>query len=103
MGGFQPSYFFISLGFFIIRMTRYYFPLLSVNFLSVKLSLKSHLKIVGNLLSIALPSFLTHIYVKKEGSAIDDKFPTMFKCDFRESLTLRRLTESKGSNTLSFL
>ena len=96
MGRFHPSYFFVSLGFFIIRMTRYYFPLLSVNLLNVKLSLKSHLNIVGNLSSIALPSFFTYICVKKEGSAIDNNFPTIFKCDFRESLTLRRLTESKG-------
>ena len=40
MGRFRPSYFFISLGFFIIRMTRYYFPFLLVNLLTVKLSLK---------------------------------------------------------------
>ena len=46
MGGFTPSYFFIPLGLFIIRMTRYYFPLLSVNLLSVKLSRKLHMNIV---------------------------------------------------------
>ena len=36
MGGFRSRYLFIPLGFFIIRMTRHYFPLLSVNLLSVK-------------------------------------------------------------------
>ena len=38
MGGFKSSYLFIyiPLGFFVIRMTRHYFPLLSVNLLSVK-------------------------------------------------------------------
>ena len=36
MGGFMSSYLFIPLGFFIIQMTRHYFPLLSVNLLSVK-------------------------------------------------------------------
>ena len=46
-----------GLGFFIIRMTRYYFPLFSVNLLSVKLSLKLHMDIiVQNLLSTALLS-----------------------------------------------
>ena len=38
MGGFKTSYLFIPLGFFITRMTRHYFLLLSVNFLSVKLA-----------------------------------------------------------------
>ena len=36
MGGFRSRYLFIPLGFFIIRMTKHYFPLLSVNLLSVK-------------------------------------------------------------------
>ena len=38
MRGFKSSYLFICipLGFFVIRMTRHYFPLLSVNLLSVK-------------------------------------------------------------------
>ena len=36
MGGFKYSHLFIPLGFFIIRMTRHYFPLLSLNLLSVK-------------------------------------------------------------------
>ena len=33
------------------------------------------------------------VCVKKEGSAIDNKVPTMFKCDFRESLTPRRFSQ----------
>ena len=33
------------------------------------------------------------VCVKKEGSAIDSKVPTMFKCDFRESLTPRRFSQ----------
>ena len=57
MGGFRSSYLFIPIGFFIIRMTRDYFPLLSVNLLSVKLSLKLHMNIVQKLLSTTLPSF----------------------------------------------
>ena len=56
MGGFRHSYFFISLGLFIIRMTKYYFSLLLVNLLSVKLFLKLHMNIVKNLLSTTLPS-----------------------------------------------
>ena len=36
MGGLKSSYLFIPLGCFIIRMTRHYFPLLSVNLLSFK-------------------------------------------------------------------
>ena len=36
MEGFKSSYLFTPLGFFIIRMTRHYFPLLSVNLMSVK-------------------------------------------------------------------
>ena len=36
MGGFKSSYLFIPLGLFIMRITRLYFPLLSVNLLSVK-------------------------------------------------------------------
>ena len=38
MGGFKSSYLFIyiPLGFFVIRMTRHYFPLLSVTLLIVK-------------------------------------------------------------------
>ena len=36
IGRFKSSYLFIPLGFFIIRMTRHYCPLLSVNLLSVK-------------------------------------------------------------------
>ena len=36
MGECKSSYHFIPLGFFIIRITRHYFPLLSVNLLSVK-------------------------------------------------------------------
>ena len=55
MGGFRSSYLFIPLGFLMIRMTRHYFPLLSVNLLSVKLSLKLHMNIVQNLLSTKLP------------------------------------------------
>ena len=50
MGGFRSSYFFIPLESFIIRMTRYYFTLLSVNLLSVVLSLKLHMNILQNLL-----------------------------------------------------
>ena len=36
MEGFKSSCLFILLGFFIIRMTRHYFSLLSVNLLNVK-------------------------------------------------------------------
>ena len=36
MREFKSRYLFIPLEFFIIRMTRYYLPLLSVNLLSVK-------------------------------------------------------------------
>ena len=36
MGGSKSSKLFIPLGFFVIRMTRHYFPLLSVNLLSIK-------------------------------------------------------------------
>ena len=36
MGGFKSRYLFIPLEIFIIRMTMHYFPLLSVNLLSVK-------------------------------------------------------------------
>ena len=36
MGGFKSSYLFIPLGFFIIRVIRQYFFLLSVNLLSLK-------------------------------------------------------------------
>ena len=39
-------------------MTRYYFPLLSVNLQSAKFSLKFHTNIVQNLFSITLPSLL---------------------------------------------
>ena len=46
-----------GLGLFIIRITRYYFPLFSVNLLSVKLSLKLHMDIiVQSLLSTAILS-----------------------------------------------
>ena len=41
--------------------------------------------------------------MRKEGSAVNYKFWTMFICNFRKRLTLRKLTESKESNTLSFL
>ena len=37
-----------------------------------------------------------HIIINKEGSVVDIRFCTMFICNFRERLTLRRLTESKG-------
>ena len=37
-----------------------------------------------------------HVIMDKEGSVVDNKFYTMFICNFRESLTLMRLTESKG-------
>ena len=36
MGECKSSYHFVPLGFFIIKITRHYFPLLSVNLLSVK-------------------------------------------------------------------
>ena len=66
-GGFRPTYFFIPLGFFIIRMTRYYFPLLSVNLLSVILSLKLHMNTLQNLSSTELP-FLFIITCKVSSS-----------------------------------
>ena len=37
-----------------------------------------------------------HVIMNKEGSVVDNKFWTMFICNFRESLILRKLTESKG-------
>ena len=43
MGGFRSRYFFISIGFVFIKIARNYFPLLSVNLLSV--TLKLHMNI----------------------------------------------------------
>ena len=37
-----------------------------------------------------------HVIMKKHGSAVASKFCVMFVCNFTESLTCRRLTESKG-------
>ena len=57
MGGFRSSYFIIPYGFPFIRIAKYYFPLLSVNLLHVKLSVKLHTNITQNLLATALPCF----------------------------------------------
>ena len=58
MRQFRSSYLFLLLGFFFIRMARYYCALLSVNPLGVKLSLKLHMNTVKNLLSTALRGLL---------------------------------------------
>ena len=34
-------------------------------------------------------------YYEQEGSVVDNNFFTIFICNFRKSLTLRRLTKSK--------
>ena len=39
---------------------------------------------------------ILRVVISKQGHVVDNKFRRIFKCNFRESLTLRRLTESKG-------
>ena len=41
--------------------------------------------------------------MNKEGTVVDNNFCTLFICNSRENLALRRLTEKRESNTLSFL
>ena len=81
MGRFRPSYIFISSGIFITKMTRYYIPLRSADLMRVKLSLKWHMNIVQNLLSIALPSLFI-ITFKVSSSFFNLALNTLFFASF---------------------
>ena len=96
-GGSRPTYLFIPLGFFIIRTTRYYFLLLSVNLLSVKLSLTLDMNIVQKLLSTAFPSLFI-ITCKVSSSFFNLALNTLFFVNFSsyEFLTYQFTVEERS-------
>ena len=62
-------------------MTRYYFSLLSVNLLSVKLSLKLHMNIVQNLLPMTVPSLFIRTF-KVSSSFFNLDLNSLFSLNF---------------------